>query len=211
MAVLSGRDAEAWADLSTRIAAPLNRTLHPGVLGDRIGAGLAGANLRRAIHRARSLATRLAKTSALVVRTDVADFYPSVDPVVLHRVIAGAGAEPEDARLAADMLEAWGAHGYAGIPVGPAPSAVLSNAVLRPVDEALGGFRLLRWVDDYLIGARGEREAQEVLDRMDESLGALGLKRQPRKTRVGRGTGGWLRTCSVMDEPTERSSRSEAR
>jgi hypothetical protein len=197
MAVLSERDAQAWGDLAARIAAPLNLALRPGVLADRNGTGLAGARLGRAIHRARSLATRLAGTSALVVRTDVTDFYPSVDSAVLHRVVAEAGADPEDARLAADMLEAWGAHGYAGIPVGPAASIVLGNTVLRPVDEALRPFRLLRWVDDYLIGVGSGREAQEVLDRVDASLDTLGLKRHPRKTRVGPGIGGWLRTWSV--------------
>lgn len=199
MAILAERDATAWCNLAARIAAPLNRTLRPGILADRSGTGLAGRRLGRAVARARMLANRLARTSALVVRTDVANFYPSVEPAVLHRSVGEAGADPEDARLAAEMLEAWGAHGYGGIPVGPPASAVLANAVLRPVDEALHDFRVLRWVDDCLIGARSEREAQEALDRLDESLDRLKLRRNPGKTRVGPGTGGWLGTCSVME------------
>jgi hypothetical protein len=127
--------------------------------------------------------------SAVLLSTDVRDFFPSVGPDTVGRTLLAAGVSPADAASAAAMLEGWADHGYRGLPIGPPGSAVLANAVLMSVDaEVRTGF--VRWLDDYFVAARSEREAAEVLDRLDGALADLGLERSVPKTRI-REDGGW--------------------
>jgi hypothetical protein len=138
--------------------------------------------LRRTIGRAR----RAAGTGAVFLATDVEDFFPSVSPDAVVRSLLGAGSSPRDAAQAAAALEGWASLGYGGLPIGPSTSAILANAVLRSVDDSVG-VPFVRWVDDYLAILTEEAEAAEVLDRMDEALARLRLRRSVRKTRIGPG------------------------
>jgi RNA-directed DNA polymerase len=191
MARLSPRDAQVWQALAGRVTRVLERRMG--------GSGWSRPPLRKSLRLARRRAERLAAGAPLVVRTDVASFYPSVEPGVLARSLLGVGAEPGDARLAADLVEAWGSDGYAGLPIGPPGSAVLADTVLRPVDRAFRDLPCLRWVDDYLIACRTEAEARRALDLLDESLAALGLRRSLPKTLVADPSGRirWLGRASL--------------
>ena len=120
----------------------------------------------------------------MLVHADVASFYPSVTPAVLASAVTEAGGDPADARLGADLLEGWGSEGYLGLPIGPPGSAILANAVLRPVDRAMDGRPFLRWVDDYLIACSDERDAARALDGIDETLDRMALRRAVAKTRM---------------------------
>jgi hypothetical protein len=131
-----------------------------------------------------------AEPVAHYLSTDVEDFFPSVEPETAARALLSAGASPEDAEEVEAMLEGWAALGYRGLPIGPAASAVVANAVLRSVDRAVG-MPFIRWVDDYLLSLATERHERDVLERLDEALDRLGLRRSVRKTRL-RATPGWL-------------------
>lgn len=122
--------------------------------------------------------------SDVLLRTDVAAFYPSVTPSVMFRSLRRADTPVDDARTAADMLAGWGSEGYPGLPIGPPGSAVLGNAVLIAVDEALEPMLFLRWVDDYLVGVTSERQAAEATERLDEALSGLDLRRSSAKTAL---------------------------
>jgi Reverse transcriptase (RNA-dependent DNA polymerase) len=187
MAVLSTRDAGQWRQLGQRVA----DVLEP-ILGRRV---LAGRSIRSGgewrteplgptLDRARRAAERLMAESSVVIRTDVRDFYPSIDPSTLYRCLRRVGVSAEDASTASAMLEGWGSGGYPGLPVGPPASAILSNAMLVPVDETLGDGPWLRWCDDLLIGVRTVADAGRVLDRLDMELAGLGLERSGPKTHV---------------------------
>ena len=81
------------------------------------------------------------------------------------------------------------------MPIGPVGSAVLANAVLARVDDALGSFHFIRWVDDYLIALPSEKALTHILDRLDCSLDGLHLRRSVPKTELlERGAAGipWL-------------------
>jgi len=196
LATLSERDAAGWRQIAARTEAAVGPRLGPGVLG---GAG--GDRLGAALSWAREASARLSSAEA-VLATDVRDFFPSVTSAGLHRGLAAAGVDPADARAAAVMLEGWENRGHRGLPIGPAASATLANALLAPVDAAVGGRRFLRWVDDYLVGVRDEADASRITDRIDEALAELGLARSEPKTRfLTRGWAGpWPGSLSAAEE-----------
>lgn len=181
MARLSPRDAATWEALAGRVARVLEARLDRRVLAARAVVTRRGwrpAPVGPALRRARAAAEALVRRGP-VLATDVESFYASVRPEVLCRGLRAAGAGREDAGLAAAMLEGWGSDGLPGLPIGPRGSAVLANAVLLPVDAALGATPFVRWVDDYLLGD------PDALARLDEALNRVGLARSIRKTRAG--------------------------
>ncbi len=182
MARLSQRDARRWHGLAARIEETIDPRLSPRVLANRgvlrTGPSPVGPFLRRA----RSAARELAAGSLGVLRTDVRSFYASVAPSVAFRSLVDLDVEPQVASRTADMLDGWGSEGYAGLPIGPPGSAVIANAVLASVDAELDSF--IRWVDDYAIALRNQRDLPVVLERLDESLARIGLDRSEPKTEV---------------------------
>jgi hypothetical protein len=189
MAILSERDDRAWELLSAKVSRETEPYLHPGVLANRSLAnardlfGLAGS-----LSTARAATNHIGSRSDCLLRTDVRSFYPSVTPSTAFSAIAGLGLRDEG-RAVAEMLDGWGSEGYAGLPIGPPGSAVIANAVLHGVDQALRPLPYLRWVDDYLIGLRTGRRVAEVLDRFDTALDYLGLERSEPKTTLFAGAG----------------------
>jgi hypothetical protein len=196
MAHLSPKDASVWHALAGRVAVVLEPRLAAGVVASRArtaGRGWRVESLRESLRRLRTRVRALKREAggdALLLSTDVRNFFPSIGPDALARALLAAGVSRHDASLAATMLEEWADHGYRGLPIGPPGSAVLANAVLVPADGE-AGTAFVRWVDDYLVAVRSERVAGEFLDRLDEALAVLGLERSRPKTRV-REDGGWL-------------------
>ncbi|HEX6262146.1 MAG TPA: RNA-directed DNA polymerase [Actinomycetota bacterium] len=180
---LSPRDEARWRALADRAAPLIEARLPDGVVADRAVRQRHGwrlAPMRPALRRARRAAASLAREGA-VVATDVEAFFPSVTPETLERALLAVGAARGDAAAAASMLGGWAEQGRAGLPVGPAASSILANAVLLPVDLAVAPVRFLRWVDDYLL------PAEYPLERFDEALAVVGLRRSERKTVRGIG------------------------
>jgi hypothetical protein len=186
MARLSPRDARAWRDSVGDVTPMVERTLSGRVVANRVvhQDRRRMEPLARSLPRARRAAATLTAKADVVLRTDVATFYPSVDPSVLARSLRDLGASREDASVPADLVEGWSSQGYPGLPIGPPGSAVLANAVLIHVDRGLGGLRWLRWVDDYVVGLPSERAAAGVLDRIDGLFDELGLHRSEPKTHL---------------------------
>jgi hypothetical protein len=76
--------------------------------------------------------------------------------------------------------------GVRGLPIGPAPSAVIANAVLVAGDEALvaSGAEFVRWVDDWWLAARSAGHAIELVEVLAAALQPLGLRLHEAKTRL---------------------------
>jgi hypothetical protein len=195
MAVPSERDARRWRDVVGQIAATSEGRLDRRVVANRVRWRRDRWTLEpieMSLWRARRAAAAL--PGAIAVRTDVADFYASVTPRALADALTGLGVPREDATGATEMVEGWSGHGYPGLPVGPPGSAVLANAVLVTVDAVVADRPFVRWVDDYLIGVRSERQGGEVLERLDHALDVVGLRRSAPKTTIGGGLdAAWLR------------------
>ncbi|MGH2674231.1 MAG: RNA-directed DNA polymerase [Actinomycetota bacterium] len=185
LAALSGRDAIRWHSLAGRIAEAADHRLSGRVLANRVlspGPRWSPEPFASALMGARTRARRMA--TPMLLRTDVADFYPSVAPSALYSCLRSLEVSVAVSRTAAEMLEGWGSEDYRGLPIGPPGSAVVANVTLAPVDGALRPWPFLRWVDDYLIGVPSERAASGVLERMDGALDRLGLRRSDRKTEL---------------------------
>jgi hypothetical protein len=137
---------------------------------------------RRLFRRAAAMA---ADAGAIAV-ADVAECFATIRPREVERSLRGVGARAVDVRTLRGFLEGLEERGVRGLPIGPPPSAVLANAVLAGADDALAraGVRFVRWVDDVLIFARDARRARSALSRLEEALGASGLRTNPRKTRL---------------------------
>jgi Reverse transcriptase (RNA-dependent DNA polymerase) len=192
MAILSARDGRAWSAVARRAAPAVEAAMDARVLANRVVGRAPRIRLEAlgtALDRARTASRDLAHGAEAVLRTDVAAFYPSVDPATLTRCLRRVGVEAAVADRAADLMEGWSGLGYPGLPIGPPGSAVLANAVLAAVDDRLTDVRWLRWVDDYLIALSDEAVAPAVIDRLDEGLDAVGLRRSEAKTVVVPGVG----------------------
>jgi Reverse transcriptase (RNA-dependent DNA polymerase) len=185
MAVLSERDGTRWHHLAGAIAETVEPRLAASVLANR-ATGPWPRWHPRPVGPALALARRLARNlpGPVLLRTDVAEFYPSVAPPALFSALRRLGVAADLARIGADLLEGWGSEGYGGLPIGPPASAVLANAVLASVDAAPGPHPFLRWVDDYLISVPDDRGAEEVLDRVHVALEGVGLRAAGSKTRL---------------------------
>jgi RNA-directed DNA polymerase len=74
-----------------------------------------------------------------------------------------------------------------GTPQGAVLSPLLANLYLHPLDRLIeqGGYRMVRYADDFVILCATEAEAQAALRQVTAWVSANGLSLHPDKTRVG--------------------------
>jgi len=184
---LAARERARYAQLVSRIAHHVERSLTPLVATDRLscgGSGLEGPGAAR--RRFANAQTHLQRSGHVLARVDIRDCFPSIAPATVERSLLELGCHPSEVAPLRRFLEELVALGVRGIPVGPRGSGVLANAVLQQVDRSLERQRVAyaRWVDDILVAAAGERQADEVVARIAETLSVLDLRLNPRKTRI---------------------------
>ncbi len=94
------------------------------------------------------------------------------------------GAPPARVDEIASWLRAFRDAGVDGLPVGPAGSALLADAVLAAGDDALRstGASFVRWVDDVAIFAPDRRARAAALGALREAWASLGLEMHEQKT-----------------------------
>jgi len=188
MTFLGPGDDARYRRLVARMVLRVDASLHAGVVANRVGSwdGSRGWTRERARWRldiARALA---AEDRPVMVLSDVRSCYASVRDEALVRGLARARIEePESAALRA-FLGGCRRAGVEGLPIGPAPSAVLANAVLAVADDALvgTGVRFARWVDDVVIVAPGASAARRAWDSWAGALREVGLHAHEGKTRL---------------------------
>ena len=193
MTRLDGRDRSRYAAAVGAAAGRVEASLGPEVIANRVGLarwtrriqleGFASAHDRWRRRMGEELADPRVRA---VLRTDVARCYPSIEPCVVARALMDLGATPTQAQTIARLLARWGDEGVRGLPVGPAPSAVLANAVLGAVDEGLrtAGVRHLRWVDDVVVFAPDRASAARAFDVFRRALERVGLRPNEAKTEL---------------------------
>jgi group II intron reverse transcriptase/maturase len=127
-----------------------------------------------------------------IVDADLKDFFGSVDHEKLLTLVAQRIADGRVLRLIRAFLKA-GSYGAGrlfpterGTPQGGVISPVLSNVLLTPFDREMRrkGYRLTRYADDWVITCKSRAEARAALDAATRVLSVLGVRINPRKTRI---------------------------
>lgn len=130
----------------------------------------------------------LAASHSHVLATDVADFY---NRIYIHRVENSiAAASPnlaKQAKAVEGFLMGLNVKASQGIPVGPAASVVLAEAVMTDVDQLLAtrGLKHARYVDDMRVFANSRQELEVALEELAHHLfDAQRLQLSPSKTSI---------------------------
>jgi reverse transcriptase-like protein len=189
--VLGDRDAAVYERAVASVVPAVERRLSRGVLANRSSVVPSGIRIHPwepARGRWHDSARRLlaATRPPIVVVADVRDCYRSISSETAAQGLAAAGCGRGDVAEIAGFLRSLRSQGIRGLPVGPGPSAVVANAALLPVDEALlaTGAVSLRWVDDIVAFTATRREAARVLHVVRATLEVLGLSLNEAKTRI---------------------------
>jgi hypothetical protein len=177
---------------TAQVAATVEGRLSHGVMADRLlDPSRLSPDGRRWLSPWTTARTRFARSAAqlaagsIVARTDVRNCFRSIRPDPVCRSLEALGCAPSEVRRVGNVLVRLQSREVFGLPIGPAASTVLANAVLSRADEALVGLPFLRWVDDYLLFADTESRAQHGLCRLTDVLGEMGLSLAPEKTSIG--------------------------
>ena len=190
LALLGPSERAVYERLGAVVAPTVEDALGPAVMANRVAAScvdppmlsLRSWRMERRLFAGALAAFAAAHRSAAVV--DVHACYASITPSTARTALQRIGAtDPERIEAFLRHLERAGVR---GLPIGPPSSAVIANAVLAQVDEALeaGGIAHLRWVDDFVLGASGPRTAGRGLEVVRSALEGLGLRPCRRKTLV---------------------------
>ena len=130
---------------------------------------------------------------------DLASFYDSIDHHVLRHFLSELKIDEDTITFLLDCLKVWTSSTWSngpqniyhahGIPQGPLPSGMLSEAVLQHIDIAgeQGSKTIyLRYVDDIKILARSELELRRKLVKLDIAAREIGLFPQTSKINIHR-------------------------
>ena len=187
IAILDPTTRERYVRLVAGSAGALEERLSDAVVANRVRSWrleppelrLRSWRMERRVFAARLSA--LARGAEAIAFADVRRCYASISAAMVGETLRWEGIETADALegLLRDLERA----GVRGLPVGPAPSAVLANAVLSRVDRALegAGIRHLRWVDDVVLAVEDPTGALQILR---DALATAGLGLNDRKTRI---------------------------
>lgn len=192
LAVLAPPLARRYVSLVAAVAPRVESRLLASVLANRVArSSVRPPVLRLGPWRAERAAFAsalgaLGRQSPWVVFADVRDCYGSIAPPVVMDSLGALGCDSSATESVGAFLLRLARRGARGLPVGPAPSAVLANAVLARADDALRrvGVAHLRWVDDVVAAARDPEDAVRILDLLRRSLAGLGLELNASKTRI---------------------------
>ena len=201
-------DTRAYERAVGAIASAIDRHLLAGVLANRVdrrGRPLPFMPARRAWERAiAGCATTGPRDAALLA--DVRRCYRSIGVPAVDSALRSIGIGSAHRAPVLEFLERLEHAGIHGLPIGPAPSAVLANGVLAIADAAAArtGARVFRWVDDVVFVGPGPRAASAAFDAWALALNGLGLTPHEGKLRrvvaIGEGDPGFASRCSPVGE-----------
>lgn len=184
LTVLDPADDAAYRASVGPLVARIERSLGPEVVAvrtrrDDAGWTLAPWGVGRATWRSSIRRAILDNPRATFAVADVRDCYASISRETITALLG-----PEAAQ-AVSLLDRFHERGVRGLPVGPEASAVLANAALSRLDQAIrsAGARHLRWVDDVVLWGRAD-EVRTAVAAMRTVGEAIGLALHEDKTRV---------------------------
>lgn len=127
-----------------------------------------------------------------IVDADLSNFFGTVDHEKLLTLVAKRVSDGRVLRLIRSMLKAdclvegKRLPTEQGTPQGGVISPILSNILLTPFDREMRqrGYRLTRYVDDWVVTCRTRLEAERVLAEATKILTSLGVELNRDKTRI---------------------------
>jgi len=129
-----------------------------------------------------------------VIEADIEDFFPSVDPNILMKLIEFY--LPKNDTLLKNLLCQSIRNGYQlegklyernnGLAQGSPLSPILANLYLDAFDEKIRDWnvRLVRYADDFVILTKTKKDAEVILAKSQSFLSALGLRLKREKTLI---------------------------
>jgi RNA-directed DNA polymerase len=128
-----------------------------------------------------------------VVDADLKSYFDSIPHDRLLALVKGSISDGRVLSLVESFLrqdimkgmERWSP--TTGTPQGAVISPLLANLYLHPLDLLMetGGYRMVRYADDFVILCRTAAEAQAALRQVEDWAAANGLTLHPDKTKVG--------------------------
>lgn len=127
------------------------------------------------------------------VETDILNFFPSIYSHSIPWALVGFGVakKQRDSKLWFNKVDkcvrAMKRDETNGIPIGPATSNIISEAILVRIDMILKdeGFVFIRFVDDYTAYFDTYEEAERFIRRLGEELSKYKLLLNAKKTFIG--------------------------
>jgi retron-type reverse transcriptase len=162
-------------------------------------------------HKALAAARRGAYNYPYVLKCDIAKYFPSIDHAILKSQLARVikcrptlqlasriidGSNPQEESLAYfpgdDLFTPF--ERRRGLPLGNQTSQFFANVYLNPLDhfvrQTLRPALYVRYVDDFLLFARGKPELVECKRALESFLHTLRLRMHPGKSRIYRSADG---------------------
>jgi retron-type reverse transcriptase len=141
---------------------------------------------------------------AYVGNVDIKDFFPSVRPAAIARLLTDSGLGPRLSDLVSRLTTLHG-----GLPQGAPTSPLLSNAFLFPIDELMvkycaeTGAIYTRYADDITISASSRPTVADAFEVLRIRLGAIGLQLNEAKTRIASRSGQQRVTGVVVNDKAQ--------
>lgn len=140
----------------------------------------------------RQVDTLLKEGYVYVVDADLKSYFDTIPQDRLMQRLREQIADGRLLRLIESFLQAGIFDGMqqwqpeAGAPQGAVLSPLLSNIYLHPLDRqmAAGGYRMVRYADDFVILCRSQAEAEQALAEVRQWCVAAGLSLHPDKTTI---------------------------
>lgn len=147
---------------------------------------------KRARKRWQREVRRLGRDARFVALTDARACYPSIAPHVVTDRLRALGSPEACVHEIGSWLRVFRDAGVDGLPVGPAVSGLLADAVLSAGDDAIRatGAAHVRWVDDVVIFAPDARTRAAALEALRRAWASLGLEIHDGKTVLLDGSAG---------------------
>jgi group II intron reverse transcriptase/maturase len=123
-----------------------------------------------------------------VLDADIDECFDSLDHALIMEFVSSQVADPIVLRLIAGWLQVGRRDPDLprGIPLGAVISPLLCNITLHRLDLALagGGWREVRYADDFVVLCATEEEAHSARQAAAEALAPLHLRLEPHKTAI---------------------------
>ena len=125
-----------------------------------------------------------------IIRTDIANYYPSINTEKLLQLLEASHGHLIDPRIMnlirKVLIDNKSKDGYSGLPLGVGFCVLLANYYIAQMKlaEHFHGIDLVRYEDDIMFIVDEKVDEKEILARLDAIYDEFGIKRSEKKTEI---------------------------